>query len=98
MKKQPSKTPIVFIIITLCLFLISQTGEAKEFADGKIELFFGPPEYGADEKIVVLGSLNLTKPANKENDENVLIIKSPDIAVYVTQEFERIWQQSATSE
>ena len=36
--------------------------------------------------------------SNEENDENIMIIESPDIGSYVTQEFERIWQQSDTSE
>ena len=51
-----------------------------------------------DDETVVLGSLNFTKPANEENDENIVIIKDPGIASYVTEEFKRIWAQSDTSE
>ena len=50
-QKELSKTAVVFIIITLSLFSIIQAREAKEFADGKIELFFGPKEYGAKDSL-----------------------------------------------
>jgi len=51
MKRKLSKTAFTFIIITCCLFSIGQAGEAKEFADGKIEIFFGPKEYGAKDSL-----------------------------------------------
>jgi phosphatidylserine/phosphatidylglycerophosphate/cardiolipin synthase-like enzyme len=47
-----------------------------------------------DEKIVVLGSYNFSKSAEKRNDENVLIIHNPLIALLYLEEFDRIYTNS----
>ena len=40
-----------------------------------------------DEKYVVLGSMNYTKSGEKYNDENVLIIKNPELASRFREKF-----------
>jgi phosphatidylserine/phosphatidylglycerophosphate/cardiolipin synthase-like enzyme len=47
-----------------------------------------------DEEIVVLGSYNFTGNAEKDNDENLLIIHSPEVARAFLGEYGRIWQQA----
>jgi phosphatidylserine/phosphatidylglycerophosphate/cardiolipin synthase-like enzyme len=44
-----------------------------------------------DGKYVITGSLNFSTRANKENDENVVIIDSPKLAALYIKEFNRIW-------
>lgn len=44
-----------------------------------------------DETTVVTGSYNFTWSAANSNDENILIIHSPDIAARYLAEFERVW-------
>jgi phosphatidylserine/phosphatidylglycerophosphate/cardiolipin synthase-like enzyme len=44
-----------------------------------------------DRQIVVLGSYNFTASAEKYNDENVLVVHSPEIAAEFLQEFKRIY-------
>jgi len=44
-----------------------------------------------DERIVITGSLNFSTSAETANDENVLIIDSPEIASLYLQEFGRVW-------
>ncbi len=44
-----------------------------------------------DNSIVVTGSLNFTEGADKENEENVLILENPEIAALYLQEFQRVW-------
>jgi len=44
-----------------------------------------------DDGTVITGSYNLTKSANTENDENVLIIHSPGIAAQYKKKFESIF-------
>ena len=50
-----------------------------------------------DEAIVVTGSYNFSLSAANVNDENVLIIHSPDIAARYVQEFDRVYQQAISS-
>lgn len=50
-----------------------------------------------DERIVITGSYNFSRSAEESNDENVLIIHSPDLAAIYAQEFERIWVESQES-
>jgi phosphatidylserine/phosphatidylglycerophosphate/cardiolipin synthase-like enzyme len=45
-----------------------------------------------DEEIVVLGSYNFSKSAEKRNDENTLIIHNVDIADLFLEEFNRIYE------
>ncbi|MBI3244598.1 MAG: DUF1669 domain-containing protein [Chloroflexi bacterium] len=47
-----------------------------------------------DNQIVVTGSYNFTKAAEDKNDENVLIIHSPEIAQAYLQEFAKVWLQA----
>ena len=47
-----------------------------------------------DKKIVVTGSYNFTESAETTNDENVVIIFSPQIAEEYTEEFQRVYQQA----
>jgi phosphatidylserine/phosphatidylglycerophosphate/cardiolipin synthase-like enzyme len=44
-----------------------------------------------DDQIVVTGSYNFSQSAKTRNDENTLIIHSPEIAEIYKQEFERVW-------
>jgi phosphatidylserine/phosphatidylglycerophosphate/cardiolipin synthase-like enzyme len=47
-----------------------------------------------DEAIVVTGSYNFTNSAANSNDENVLIIHSPEVAAMYMAEFERVYAQA----
>jgi phosphatidylserine/phosphatidylglycerophosphate/cardiolipin synthase-like enzyme len=44
-----------------------------------------------DSQIVVLGSYNFTNSAETKNDENVLVVYSPEIAAQYLAEFERVY-------
>jgi len=45
-----------------------------------------------DGQIVVTGSYNFSKRAKTRNDENTLILHSPEIAELYIDEFERVWK------
>ena len=45
-----------------------------------------------DSKIVITGSYNFSKNAETLNDENVLIIHSPEVAAWYLDEFERVYK------
>jgi phosphatidylserine/phosphatidylglycerophosphate/cardiolipin synthase-like enzyme len=47
-----------------------------------------------DEKVVILGSYNFSRNAETTNDENSLIVFSPEIAKLYLQEFNRIYNQA----
>jgi phosphatidylserine/phosphatidylglycerophosphate/cardiolipin synthase-like enzyme len=47
-----------------------------------------------DEEIVVLGSYNFSGSAEKNNDENLLIIHNPEVARAFLGEYSRVWQQA----
>jgi phosphatidylserine/phosphatidylglycerophosphate/cardiolipin synthase-like enzyme len=47
-----------------------------------------------DESIVVTGSYNFTASAEDRNDENLVIIYSPEIARLYLAEFQRVFQQA----
>jgi phosphatidylserine/phosphatidylglycerophosphate/cardiolipin synthase-like enzyme len=47
-----------------------------------------------DEEVVVLGSYNFSRNAETVNDENSMIIFSPEIAKFFLQEFQRIYFQA----
>lgn len=47
-----------------------------------------------DDSAVALGSYNFTGNAEKNNDENLLILYSPEVATAFRAEFERIWKQA----
>jgi phosphatidylserine/phosphatidylglycerophosphate/cardiolipin synthase-like enzyme len=44
-----------------------------------------------DDQIVITGSYNFSKSAKTRNDENTLVIHSPEIAALYNQEFDRVW-------
>lgn len=43
-----------------------------------------------DSRTVILGSFNLTASADSSNDENLIIVDTPEIAAHYSREFERI--------
>jgi phosphatidylserine/phosphatidylglycerophosphate/cardiolipin synthase-like enzyme len=47
-----------------------------------------------DEKVVIIGSYNFSRNAETTNDENTLIIFSPQIARLTMQEFQRVFDQA----
>jgi phosphatidylserine/phosphatidylglycerophosphate/cardiolipin synthase-like enzyme len=47
-----------------------------------------------DQEIVIAGSYNFTTSAEESNDENVVIIFSPEVAGKFMQEFQRIHDQA----
>ena len=47
-----------------------------------------------DGKVVILGSYNFSNSAEKNNDENVLIIFSPQLAQLYLQEFQRVYNRA----
>jgi phosphatidylserine/phosphatidylglycerophosphate/cardiolipin synthase-like enzyme len=47
-----------------------------------------------DHQIVITGSYNFTTSAEESNDENVVIIFSPDVATKYMEEFKRIYEQA----
>ena len=51
-----------------------------------------------DEAIVVTGSYNFSRSASGSNDENLLIIHSPDLAARYLEEFEKIQQQAEAAQ
>ncbi len=50
-----------------------------------------------DNEAVVLGSYNFTGNAEKNNDENLLILHSPEVASAFRTEFERVWRQAESN-
>jgi len=64
-----------------------------------VRLAGGPGHLGhqvliIDGKVVILGSYGFSRAADNENDENVLIIFSPQIAQVFLQEFQRVYAQA----
>jgi phosphatidylserine/phosphatidylglycerophosphate/cardiolipin synthase-like enzyme len=47
-----------------------------------------------DRRIVVTGSYNFTSSAETHNDENVVIISSPEFASRFLEEFQKIYDQA----
>ena len=45
----------------------------------------------ADDKYVVIASMNWTKAAEKANDENTIVIENKDVALKFKNEFIRLW-------
>lgn len=48
-----------------------------------------------DNRYTITGSLNFSTSAEESNDENVIVLDSPEIAALYTQEFERVWAQGS---
>jgi len=51
-----------------------------------------------DEDTVVTGSFNFSASAVRRNDENVVIIKDPDLAALYLQEFRKLWDLGSVPE
>ncbi|MGB9589462.1 MAG: phospholipase D-like domain-containing protein [Candidatus Hydrothermia bacterium] len=51
-----------------------------------------------DSSVVITGSFNFTKSANTRNDENILIIHSPEFARAYLEEYERVRSRSIPSD
>jgi phosphatidylserine/phosphatidylglycerophosphate/cardiolipin synthase-like enzyme len=47
-----------------------------------------------DRQIVITGSYNFTASAEESNDENVVIIFSPDVVAQYLEEFQRVYSQA----
>jgi phosphatidylserine/phosphatidylglycerophosphate/cardiolipin synthase-like enzyme len=45
-----------------------------------------------DRQTVVFGSFNFTASANRNNDENILIVHDPTFSRYFVEEFSRVWE------
>ena len=48
-----------------------------------------------DRETVIFGSYNFSGNAERNNDENVVIVIDPDFASYFVEEFEVVWQEAA---
>lgn len=51
-----------------------------------------------DDEIVILGSFNFTANADEANDENIVVVHSPEVAALYRAEFERIYAQAAEAQ
>jgi phosphatidylserine/phosphatidylglycerophosphate/cardiolipin synthase-like enzyme len=49
-----------------------------------------------DGRIVVTGSYNLTWSAERDNDENILVVEDPGVAAIYEGEFQRRWGRGLT--
>jgi phosphatidylserine/phosphatidylglycerophosphate/cardiolipin synthase-like enzyme len=49
-----------------------------------------------DDQTVITGSFNFTQTADKANDDNILIIRSPAVAALYNQEFAKVYAQGKT--
>jgi len=49
-----------------------------------------------DERIVITGSYNWTWSAEKNNDENILVVEDPGVAAIYEREFQRLWSRGLT--
>lgn len=47
-----------------------------------------------DDEIVVFGSFNFSRNADEQNNENVLIVHSPELAAAFEAEFQKVWAQA----
>jgi phosphatidylserine/phosphatidylglycerophosphate/cardiolipin synthase-like enzyme len=51
-----------------------------------------------DDATVILGSYNFTTSAEEDNDENLLIIRDPEVAALFVVEFGRVYEMARTAE
>ena len=49
-----------------------------------------------DGLIVITGSYNWSRAAEQDNDENLIVIRSPSIAAAYEEEFQRVWAQASS--
>lgn len=73
--------------------------------DAGIPVYFSPKDKTLhhkvmiiDSSVVITGSFNFTKSANTRNDENILIIRSPELARAYLEEYERVKARSTPSD
>jgi phosphatidylserine/phosphatidylglycerophosphate/cardiolipin synthase-like enzyme len=76
--------------------------EYEKFREGNFEVYLDRYPEKLHHKVIILdgeilvtGSANLTYSADVRNDENILIIHSPDLAALFVEEFNWIFQQAA---
>jgi phosphatidylserine/phosphatidylglycerophosphate/cardiolipin synthase-like enzyme len=50
-----------------------------------------------DDKVVIGGSFNYTGPANKYNDENLFLVRNPDVAAFFKAEVKRVFESGTLS-
>jgi phosphatidylserine/phosphatidylglycerophosphate/cardiolipin synthase-like enzyme len=50
-----------------------------------------------DRQIVVTGSFNFSRNADESNDENVVILRNPEIAALYLKEFDKRWQEAQSA-
>ncbi len=76
----------------------------RSLAEGGIPVYFSKKRtlhhkvMIIDSSVVITGSFNFTKSANTKNDENILIIRNPEIARAYLEEYERVREKSETAE
>lgn len=82
----------------------SQYSVYRTLKDAKVEVYrdgnqalMHEKNFIIDDNIVITGSYNFSANADKNNNENCMIIKSPDIAKVFNQEFERLKKASKTN-
>lgn len=51
-----------------------------------------------DGRFVITGSMNFSTSAEESNDENIIILDSPEIASLYLQDFDRVWSRAADPE
>ena len=47
------------------------------------------------DSIVVTGSLNFSSNADENNEENIVILETPEIAALYLREFDKLWEQGS---
>ena len=52
---------------------------------------------GLDDHTVIGGSFNYTGPANQYNDENLFLVRDPDVAAFFKAEVKRVFERNALS-
>lgn len=84
--------------------LSSQYSVYRILKDAKVEVYkdgnqalMHEKNFIIDDDTVITGSYNFSANADKNNNENCMIIKSPDIAKIFEQEFERLKKASKTN-
>jgi phosphatidylserine/phosphatidylglycerophosphate/cardiolipin synthase-like enzyme len=80
-------------------------GEYTHLLENGIDVRLDGNQYGMhhkviiiDKRIVVTGSYNFSNNARTRNDENTLIIHSPQISTLYRDEFERVWEIAQESQ
>jgi phosphatidylserine/phosphatidylglycerophosphate/cardiolipin synthase-like enzyme len=76
-------------------------GEYLNFLENGVDVRLDGNPAGMHHKVIIIdcrtvitGSYNFSSNARTRNDENTLILHSPEIAALYEQEFERVWTQA----